>query len=95
MHKIPLRIITAAALIGAVAVASATPSQAGGGRNAAFAAGVGVGLLGGAAVAGSGYGAYPGYGYSPGYAYSSPGYARYAYHGGGWRHRYHRHWGYR
>ena len=89
MHSTLGKIIAASALVGVLAITSAAPSQAAQGRNAAFAAGVGVGLLGGAAV-GSGYGAYPAYG---GY-YGGPRYAYGSY--GGWhrpyRHRYYRHW---
>ena len=45
-------ILATGALIGALALASATPTQAAEGRNAAFAAGVAAGVLGGAAVGG-------------------------------------------
>jgi hypothetical protein len=85
------KVIAASALAGALALASTAPSYAANGRNAAFAAGVGVGLLGGAAL-GGGYGAYPAYGGyygGPSYAYGSYGYHRPYY-----RHRYYRH-GYR
>jgi hypothetical protein len=84
-----VKALAAAGLIGTLAIASATPSQARNGAGA-FAAGVGVGLLGGAAIASSGYGAYPSYGYAPGYyAYGTPG------HHYGWRHRYRHGWAYR
>jgi hypothetical protein len=88
-------ILATGALIGALALASATPTQAAEGRNAAFAAGVAAGALGGAAL-GGGYAApaygypaygYPAYGYGPGPAYyAGPRYARPYYRG---RHRYH------
>jgi hypothetical protein len=83
------KFIAAGALVGTLAVVGAAPSQAAQGRNAAFAAGVGVGLLGGAAL-GGGYGAYPAYG---GY-YGGPRYAyvAYGYHRPYYRHRYYRHW---
>ena len=54
------KIIAAGALAGALALAG-TPPYAANGRNAAFAAGVGAGQVGGA-VLGGGYGAYPAYG---------------------------------
>jgi hypothetical protein len=73
-------------LIGALALASAMPSQARNGRNAAAAIGFGAGALVGAAAAGatynngyygpSYYGDYayePGYAYAPGPAYAVPG----------------------
>ena len=66
------RIIAAGALVGALALASAAPTQAAEGRNAAFAAGVAAGALGGAAV-GGGYAA-PAYGYP---AYGAPAYGGY------------------
>jgi hypothetical protein len=70
------QIVSVSAVVGALAVASAAPIQAAEGRNAAFAAGVAAGVLGGAAVAGAvaPYPAYPAYG--PGYAYPAygPGY---------------------
>jgi hypothetical protein len=93
MHT-TLKIIAAAGLIGALAVANATPSQAAEGRNAAFAAGVGVGLLGGA-VAGGGYGAYPAYGYGSGYAYGGPAYRSGYVYAAPRARRYHRHGYYR
>ena len=79
------KITAAVALTGALAVASATPSQArwwgGWGWGGPVAAGIGLGLAGAAlasaAVAGPYYGGYYGYGY-PGYAaygYDYPGYA--------------------
>ena len=64
------KIVIAAALAGALAMASVAPTQAAEGRNAAFAAGVAAGVLGGAALGGGyaapayGYG-YPAYGYAP------------------------------
>ena len=81
------KIVATGALVGALAVASAVPIQAAEGRNAAFAAGVATGALGGAAL-GGGYGAYPAYG---GY-YGGP---RYAYGDRPYRHRYYRHHWYR
>jgi hypothetical protein len=63
-----------AALIGALALASAMPSQARNGRNAAAAVGFGAGALVGAAAAGATYnnGYYYGdaYAYEPDYAYA-------------------------
>jgi hypothetical protein len=63
-------------LIGALALASAMPSQARNGRNAAAAVGFGAGALVGAAAAGAAYnngyyepGYYGDYAYEPGYAY--------------------------
>ncbi len=75
----------AATLTGALALASAMPSQARDGRNAAAAVAFGAGALVGAAVAGAAYNngyyygnayAYePGYAYQPGYVYDAdPGY---------------------
>jgi hypothetical protein len=84
--------IATAGLIGTLPVASATTSEARDGAGA-FAAGVGAGLLGGAAIA-SGTHSAPGYGYGPGYyAYGDHLY-RYR---EGWRHHYrpHRNWVYR
>jgi hypothetical protein len=72
-----MKYAVAAALTGALAMAAATPGEAGDGRNAAAIGGFAAGALVGAAVAGSAYnnGYYgPGYGYGPGYAYDS-GYA--------------------
>jgi hypothetical protein len=78
------RIIASSALVGALAVASTAPSHAAQGRNAAFAAGVAAGALGGAALSGGyGYPAYGGY-----YGYGGP---RYAYGSHPYRH-YHWHW---
>jgi hypothetical protein len=62
-------------LVAALALASAIPSQARGGRNAAAAVGFGAGALVGAAAAGAAYnnGYYYGgdaYAYEPGYAYA-------------------------
>jgi hypothetical protein len=83
------KVIAAGALVGALALAGTGPTYAANGRNAAFAAGVGAGLAGGA-VLGGGYPAYgAGYYGSPGYAYGAYGYHRPYY-----RHRYYRH-GYR
>ena len=86
LAKITLaKIVTTGALVGALGVASAMPTQAAEGRNAAFAAGVAAGALGGAAL-GGGYGAYPAYG---GYS----GGPRYAYSDRPYRHRsYRNHW---
>jgi hypothetical protein len=80
------KLVVTGALIGAVAVAGVVPAQAAQGRNAAFATGVAVGAVGGAALSGGyGYGAYPAYGY-----YGGP---RYAYGYRPYRHRYYRrHW---
>jgi hypothetical protein len=83
MNNTLAKVVVTGALVGALAVASAGPTQAAQGRNAAFAAGVAAGALGGAAL-GGGYGAYPAYG---GY-YGGP---RYAYGDRPYRHRYH-HW---
>jgi hypothetical protein len=74
------RIGATGALLGALAIASAAPTQAAEGRNAAFAAGVAAGALGGAALGGGyapypAYGGYPAYGYGPGY-YPRPRYVR-------------------
>ncbi len=71
------RIIAAGGLVGALALASAAPTQAAGGRNAAFAAGVAAGVLGGAVLGG---------GYAPGYGYPAYGYPGYGYpvYGGGY-----------
>ena len=100
MRHTLLKTIAAAGLIIATALASATPSQARWGPGA-VAAGVGLGLLGGAVIAnnyyGPGYYGYPGdygYAYAPGYAYGydiGPAYTSYAYvpsradYGGTWR----------
>src|SRR5262245_48320548 len=62
MRSTILKGIAAAGLIGALAVAAATPSQAAQGRNAAFAAGVAAGAVGGALLGGGG-GYYGGPGY--------------------------------
>jgi hypothetical protein len=59
------RIIATGGLVGALALASAAPTQAAEGRNAAFAAGVAAGALGGAVLGG---------GYAPGYGYPAYGY---------------------
>jgi hypothetical protein len=78
-----IRYTTVAALMGALALAAATPSEARNGRNAA-AIGFGVGALAGAAIASSAYnGGYygdydePTYVYSPGYAYDFYGYQQF------------------
>ena len=62
-----------AALIGALVIPAATRTQAAEGRNAAFAAGVAAGVVGGALLAPRP--AYPAYGY-PAYGYPAygPGY---------------------
>jgi hypothetical protein len=66
-----------AALLGVVALASATPGEARYGRAAAAGAGFVAGAAVGAAAANSAYGSgyyAPGYGYGPGYdAYASTG----------------------
>lgn len=82
------KVVATGALVGALAIAGAVPTQAAQGRNAAFATGVAVGALGGAAL-GGGYGAYPAYG---GGYYGGPRYA-YGYRPNG--HRYYRHHWYR
>lgn len=87
---------TAVVLIGALALAAATPSEARYGRNAA-AIGFGVGALAGAAIASSAYnGGYygyyePGYAYAPGYVYEPYGYDSYEYVPAP-RYRYYRNW---
>ena len=82
--KTILKCATTAVLTGALALATATPSQAWRARNAA-AIGFGVGAVTGAAIAGSaaynnGYYRYydPGYAYAPGYVYDSYSYDGYA-----------------
>src|SRR5262245_3350301 len=101
-----LKTMTATGLAGALALAgtfgTTTQADARNGRNAAIAAGVGLGILGGIAAAnGAYYPGYYGYGYGPGYyGYGyAPGYAApYAYYGPSYRHygpryRYsNRHW---
>ncbi len=87
MNKI-VKYTTAATLAGALALASAMPSQARNGRWGAAAVGFGAGALVGAAAAsaaynngyyyGDGYAYAPGYAYEPGYAYDL-GYEPYAY----------------
>lgn len=70
-----LKYTAAVALTGALALASAAPSEARGGRNAALFGGLAAGAIIGAAAAGGGY--YygePGYVYDSDYAYG-PGYA--------------------
>jgi len=79
------KFVAAGALVGALALAGTTPSYAANGRNAAFAAGVGAGLVGGAVLGGGP--AYGGYYGGPRYAYGAYGYHRPYY-----RHRYYRHW---
>ncbi len=73
MNKI-VKYAAAATLTGALALASAMPSQARDGRNAAAAIGFGAGALVGAAAAGAAYnnGYYYGdaYAYEPGYVYA-------------------------
>jgi hypothetical protein len=66
----------AVALTGAIALASAAPSEARNGRNAAAIGGFAAGAIVGAAAAGAASGGYysnngyaPGYAYQPGYAY--------------------------
>lgn len=75
------RIAVAVALVGAAALATATPGEARDGRNTAAAIGFGAGaLVGAAAVSSANNGYYgsgyyePRYAYEPGYAYQ-PGYA--------------------
>jgi hypothetical protein len=98
MRHALIKTIAAIGLTGAAALASTTPSEARWGPGA-VAAGVGLGLVGGAVIANSyyggsyygyGYPGYYGYTYAPGYAYGGPayydGYApSYAYYGGTWR----------
>jgi hypothetical protein len=68
------KIFAIAALVGALALPLAAPTQAADGRNAAFAAGVAAGVVGGALLAPRpaypAYG-YPAYGPGPGY-YAAP-----------------------
>jgi hypothetical protein len=81
--------ITALSLVGAIAVAAATPSFARNGRIAAGVIGFAAGTMLGAAAASANngyYGGYAGdaYAYEPGYAYA-PGYSYgpgYGYYGG-------------
>jgi hypothetical protein len=77
--KALLKYAVTASLAGALALATMSPSEARGGRNAAVIGGFAAGALVGAAVAGSAYnngyyGPAYGYGYAPGY-YAEPGYA--------------------
>ncbi|MDP1556990.1 MAG: hypothetical protein Q8L84_16145 [Hyphomonas sp.] len=65
-----LKYAAVAALTGAIALATATPSEARRGRNAAVIGGIAAGVLLGAAVANANRGYY----YGPGY-YPGPGYA--------------------
>jgi hypothetical protein len=67
------KVIATAALVGTLVLPVATPTQAAEGRNAAFAAGVAAGVIGGALVAPRP--AYPAYGV-PAYGYPAygPGY---------------------
>ena len=75
------KVIATAAIVGSLTLPLATPTQAAQGRNAAFAAGVAAGVIGGALLAPRP--AYPAYGYpaysypaySTGY-YAAPGYVR-------------------
>jgi len=73
MNKI-VKFASAAAVVGALAIAAATPGEARNGRNTAAAIGFGAGALVGAAVASSANQGhyYDGYAYDPGY---EPGYA--------------------
>ncbi|MBS0245899.1 MAG: hypothetical protein JSR61_04700 [Proteobacteria bacterium] len=89
------KIAVAAALVGATALATATPSEARNGRNTAAAIGFGAGALVGAAAASSANNGYyygsgyyePGYTYEPDYAYDgyayepAPGYMGPRYYG--------------
>src|SRR6185437_10238229 len=75
MNKV-VKFAGAATLVGALALASAMPSQARNGRNAAAAVGFGAGALVGAAAAGAAYN--NGY-YGPAYAYGPAYYDDYAY----------------
>jgi hypothetical protein len=78
MQHSSIRKLTAAGLAGALTLAVATPSVAGGGRTAAaVAGGFAAGALIGAAAASANAAYYgPGYAYEPGYVYD-PGYAEY------------------
>jgi hypothetical protein len=74
--------LVAAALVGATALtAIGTDAEARNGRKGAFAAGAALGVLGGAAIAGSAYGG--GYGYGNGYG-SGGGYGYGAGYGNGY-----------
>jgi len=75
MNKI-VKFASAAAVVGALAIAAATPGEARNGRNTAAAIGFGAGALVGAAVASSANQGYyhDGYVYDRGYAYG-PDYA--------------------
>jgi hypothetical protein len=97
MRHALIRTIAAIGLTSAMALACATPSEARWSPGA-VAAGVGLGLLGGAVIANSyygggyyGYPGYDGYAYTPSYAYGptfSGSYAyapSYGYYGGPWR----------
>ena len=75
MNGTSTKVIATAALVGALAVVSTAPTQAANGRNAAFAAGVAAGVIGGALLAPRP--AYPAYGY-PAYGYPAYGPAYYA-----------------
>ena len=79
------KLLTAVALVGAIAMA-ASPSQARDGRNAAAAIGFGAGALVGAAAASAANNSYygPGY-YEPGYAYEPAPVVTYS-AGPGWNH---------
>jgi hypothetical protein len=78
MQRSSIKKLAAAGLAGALTLAVATPSVAGGGRTAAaVAGGFAAGALIGAAAASANAGYYgPGYAYEPGYVYD-PGYAEY------------------
>lgn len=66
-----LKVAAVVTLSGAMALATATPSEARRGRNAAVIGGIAAGVLLGAAAANANRGYYyaPGYYYEPGYAY--------------------------
>ena len=63
------KVIATAAIVGSLTLPLSTPTQAAQGRNAAFAAGVAAGVIGGALLAPRP--AYPAYGY-PAYSYPAP-----------------------
>jgi len=68
--KVLFKLVTAAALTGAMALATLTPGQAREGRDAGAAIGFGAGAVVGAAAASAHNGRYygdPGYAYGPGY----------------------------
>ncbi len=70
MNGAPAKVIATATMIGGLALPLAAPTQAAEGRNAAFAAGVAAGVVGGALLAPRP--AYPAYGY-PAYGYPAYG----------------------